>query len=112
MVTQAVRPLRPRRRLPDRLELRDNSTPAGRRNIRRPRRRRLMLTEAQIADFHRDGYLFVKNLLDPEETRMLLETAKADHLMMGHAVPIKDAGGRQSKLSLWNRPGDDIYGTI
>jgi hypothetical protein len=43
---------------------------------------------------------------------MLLDTAKADHNMQAHAVPIADAAGRQSKLSLWNHPGDDIYGAI
>jgi len=71
-----------------------------------------MLSPSQLSDFHRDGYVFVKGLLDPEETAMLLETAKVDHGMQDHAVPILDASGRQSKLSLWNHPGDDIYGTI
>src|SRR5688500_17800132 len=70
------------------------------------------LTQAQIDAFNRDGYVFVPGLLDPEETRMLLDTAKRDHGMQDHAVPILDASGRQSKLSLWNHPGDDIYGAI
>ena len=70
------------------------------------------LSEAQIADFHRDGYLFVPGLLDPEETRLLLDTAKRDHGITDGAVPILDASGRQSKLTLWNHPGDDLYGTI
>lgn len=70
------------------------------------------LSPSQIDAFHRDGYVFVPGLLDPEETRMLLDTAKRDHGMQDHAVPILDASGRQSKLSLWNHPGDDIYGAI
>jgi hypothetical protein len=32
--------------------------------------------------------------------------------MLDHSMPVKDAKGRQSKLSLWNHPGDDIYGMI
>jgi ectoine hydroxylase len=70
------------------------------------------LTHAQFDAWNRDGYLFVPGLLDAEETELLLRTAKADHGMQDHAVPILDAAGRQSKLSLWNHPGDDIYGTI
>jgi len=70
------------------------------------------ITPADVADFQRDGYILVKGLLDPEETAMLLHTAKADHNMLDHAMPILDASGRQSKLSLWNHPGDDIYGAI
>jgi ectoine hydroxylase len=70
------------------------------------------LTPAQVAQFNEDGFLFVPHLLDDEETGMLLETAKADHGMLSAAVPILDTKGRQSKLSLWNHPGDDIYGAI
>ena len=32
--------------------------------------------------------------------------------MLSHSMPVKDTKGRQSKLSLWNHPGDDIYGMI
>ena len=70
------------------------------------------ITADQLAAFERDGYIIVKGLLDAEETAMLLHTAKADHNMLDHAMPILDAAGRQSKLTLWNHPGDDIYGAI
>src|SRR5204863_8894150 len=29
-----------------------------------------------------------------------------------HNFPVKDTAGRESKLSLWNHPGEDIYGMI
>ena len=43
---------------------------------------------------------------------LLLQTARNDHNMLDRNVPVKDAAGRSSKLSLWNHPGDDLYGII
>ena len=68
------------------------------------------LTAAQVEQFQRDGYLFCKDLFDSEEMNLLLTTARHDHTMLSHNIPVKDAKGRESKLSLWNHPGDDIYG--
>jgi Phytanoyl-CoA dioxygenase (PhyH) len=70
------------------------------------------LTDAQVAQFQRDGYLFIEHLLDAEETDLLLTTARNDHAMLGHAIGVADTQGRTSKLSLWNHPGDDIYGMV
>ncbi len=70
------------------------------------------LSDAQVEQFHRDGYLLVKRLFDAEEMDLLLRTAKSDHNMLQHGIGISDAGGKVSKLSLWNHPGNDIYGMI
>jgi len=70
------------------------------------------LSDAQIKQFDEDGYIICKGYYDAEEMNLLLKTARADHNMLDHNIPIKDAQGRQSKLSLWNHPGDDIYGMI
>src|SRR5262249_9280390 len=43
---------------------------------------------------------------------LLLATARSDREMIGHNFPVKDTAGRESKLSLWNHPGEDIYGMI
>jgi len=68
------------------------------------------LTDAEVQQFHREGYLIRKAYYDREEMDLLLRTARADHNMLSHSMPVKDTKGRQSKLSLWNHPGDDIYG--
>ncbi|NQU12439.1 phytanoyl-CoA dioxygenase family protein [bacterium] len=68
------------------------------------------LTDDQVAAFRRDGHLICRRYYDAEEMRLLLQTAKADREMLGHSIGVNDASGRQSKLSLWNHPGDDIYG--
>ncbi len=70
------------------------------------------LSAAQVEQFDRDGYLICRGQYDHEEMDLLLTTARADRNMLGHILPVKDAKGRQSKLSVWNHPGDDIYGMI
>jgi len=68
------------------------------------------LSDAQVAQFQRDGYLICRCYFDQVEMDLLLQTARADHNMLSHDIPVKDAAGRQSKLALWNHPGDDLYG--
>lgn len=70
------------------------------------------LSEQQIQSFHEDGFLVVLDLFDHEETELLLSSAKADVLVREHAFNVKDKSGKNSKLSLWNHPGDDIWGTV
>jgi ectoine hydroxylase len=68
------------------------------------------LNDSQVKRFHDDGYLVCRGYYDGEEMDLLLRTARADHNMLSHSRPVKDVGGRESKLSLWNHPGDDLYG--
>jgi ectoine hydroxylase len=66
----------------------------------------------ELDKFERDGYVFVPGMLSPYETTALLETARADHYMLNSAIDVDDAAGRKTRLSLWNHPGDDIYGMV
>ncbi len=68
------------------------------------------VTDEQVKDFHRDGYLFVPNLFDTEEVDILLTTARNDKAMLKNGRGIKDASGKKSKLALWNYPGNDVFG--
>jgi ectoine hydroxylase len=68
------------------------------------------LSAPQVQQFHDDGYLICRRYFDAEEIELLLKTARADRVMLSHGTPVKDASGRESKLSLWNHPGDDLYG--
>lgn len=70
------------------------------------------LSENQIAAFHRDGFIIASFLLDAEEIEMLRETAIRDHVLIDAAFGTRDATGKPVKLSLWNHPGDDIYGMV
>lgn len=62
--------------------------------------------------FERDGYVFIEGLLTPEETKLVLDAAREDHVLQDRAFGVEDTSGRKSKLSLWNHPGDDVYGMV
>ena len=68
------------------------------------------LTQAEVDQFQNDGYLIRRAYYDADEMDLLLRTARNDREMLSHNIPVKDAAGRQSRLSLWNHPGDDLYG--
>jgi hypothetical protein len=70
------------------------------------------LTDAQVGQYHCEGYLILPGLLDAEETDLLITTAKADKALHDHAYGAKDSKGRKSRLSLWNHPGDDLFGIV
>jgi hypothetical protein len=71
-----------------------------------------MLTPAQIAEFHAQGYLIVPNLLSAEETRLLGEIARQDDALRRTMTARKDSQGANTMLSLDNSLGDDIYSVI
>lgn len=70
------------------------------------------LTPEEIARFSTDGFLFVESLLDREEVGLLRDACRQDAVLQKHAMAVRDSQGRRTNLSLWNHPGDDIYGVI
>ena len=68
------------------------------------------LSPQQLADYERDGYLLVKKMFDAEEIGLLLRSAREDRALDQHAFGKADGEGGQVRLSLWNHPGDGIYG--
>ena len=71
-----------------------------------------VLDDAALARFHRDGYVVVRGMLDEEESSLVLATAKADRRLAAHAMGWPDDAGGLSRITLWNEPGDDIYGMV
>jgi len=67
-------------------------------------------TADQMADYQRDGYYIVRKLFDTDEMQTLLKYAKGDQQLQETAYGRKDASGMETKLALWNHPGDDLYG--
>lgn len=70
------------------------------------------LTDEQVAQFHEDGYLILRPLLDAEESALLIEAAHSDARVQDAAFGVDDANGRKSKLSLWNHLGDDLWSIV
>lgn len=70
------------------------------------------VSDEDVKTFHQDGYVLIPNLFDEEEVNILLTTARADAAIQQHARDIEDASGKISKLTLWNHPGDDVFGLV
>ena len=68
------------------------------------------LTAEQIEDFHRDGYLIIRSMFDTEEMKLLKRAAKEDRELEAHSYSKGDGEGGKVRMSLWNHPGDGIYG--
>jgi len=70
------------------------------------------LTPQQIDLFHKDGYVIVKNFLTPAAVEKLYTTAIGDNTMENNAMNVTDQTGKNSKLSLWFTPGNDVFGYL
>ncbi|MGL4630161.1 MAG: phytanoyl-CoA dioxygenase family protein [Leadbetterella sp.] len=70
------------------------------------------LSEQQIADYQRDGYVIVKNLFNKVEIEKLYQVAIDDINQNKGAADLADQSGKKTRLSLWFNPGDDIYGLL
>ena len=68
-----------------------------------------LLTQDQIQQFNRDGFLMLENLFDPEEMELLIKIAKDDQRLEAEALERRDTHARTSKLWLTDKLEDDIY---
>jgi len=64
----------------------------------------------QLAAYCRDGYVLVPSLFESEEIDLLRRAGKEDRAMDENAFGRDDGDGGSVRLSLWNHPGDDLYG--
>ena len=70
------------------------------------------LSAEQIQSFLDDGYLIVPHLFDQEEADLLLAAAQADPMMKDHTLDVDDRSGRNSQITVWNHPRNDIWGMV
>ena len=68
------------------------------------------LTPTQLADFEQNGFLIERNLFDSVEIQLLQKTAKNDQELDRRSQGRKDRSGATVRLTLWNQPGNGIYG--
>jgi ectoine hydroxylase len=68
------------------------------------------LTLEQIVAYNEDGYLLLKGFFDPQQITLLHRAAKEDRALDQNSFGRKDGEGGQVRLSLWNHPGDTLYG--
>src|ERR1700730_4069052 len=68
------------------------------------------LTPEQLAQYERDGSLLVETMFDGDEIGLLLRSAREDRALDAHSYGRDDGEGGRVRLSLWNHPGEGIYG--
>ena len=74
--------------------------------------REFNLSIEQVNNFLNDGFLIIPNLLDAEETKLLLNAANDDPMMKENVFNVSDRKGQTSQMTLWNHPGDDLWGMV
>jgi len=66
----------------------------------------------EIVRYHEEGFLIRRGLFTGEEISCLGEVARNDHTLDEAATALDDGEGNDVRLSLWNHPGDGIYGMV
>ena len=73
---------------------------------------KFQLTTDQIAAYHKDGYLIIKNFISSDAVYKLYGIATSDDTLTKHAFDLNDQTGKKTKLTLWYTPGNDAYGLL
>jgi ectoine hydroxylase len=68
------------------------------------------LSDAQQEQYQRDGFVLLPRLFSTAEIELLRKSAKEDRELDRHAFDRGDGEGGSVRLSLWNHPGEGIYG--
>ena len=82
----------------------------GQRRYDHPRVTRRILSSNDLAAYRRDGFLLLRGFFPAAEIDLLRRAAKEDCALDAHAFSRGDGEGGQARLSLWNHPGDSLYG--
>jgi ectoine hydroxylase len=68
------------------------------------------LKRSLLEEYEREGFVLARRMFDEEEIGLLRRAAKEDRELDQHAFGRGDGEGGTVRLSLWNEPGDTIYG--
>ncbi|WP_114751165.1 phytanoyl-CoA dioxygenase family protein [Pleomorphovibrio marinus] len=71
-----------------------------------------VLSSTQIEEFNKDGYLVLRGFLSPKEVEFLYNASAQDSHLTAHTYAVLDANGNESRLALWNDPGEDPFGML
>jgi ectoine hydroxylase len=68
------------------------------------------LMAGDVEQYRRDGFVMARGMFSPQEMGLLRRAAKEEKALDDHAFGRADGDGGVVRLSLWNQPGDRIYG--
>jgi hypothetical protein len=69
----------------------------------------MYLTDQDVAQYHRDGYLLVEGLFNPREVAAMIAAVEEGERVSAKTWASADAEGKKSRLALWFELGDDIW---
>ena len=70
----------------------------------------MRLTDKEKEQYEEDGYIIIRNLFSKDEIEALSNKAHNDLQLDKAASSMDDGKGNAVRLSLWNHPGDGVYG--
>lgn len=70
------------------------------------------LSDEQISEFKKNGYILIKQFCSSTEIEKLYQTAIEDSALRNNVLDLNDQSGKKTKLSLWFTPGDDVFGYL
>jgi hypothetical protein len=68
------------------------------------------LSNTRLEEYRQNGFVLEKAMFDTEEIDSLRRAAKEDRQLDQHSFGRGDGEGGTVRLSLWNHPGDTLYG--
>jgi ectoine hydroxylase len=68
------------------------------------------LSNTRLTEYQQNGFVLEKAMFNPEEIDLLRRAAKEDRQLDQHSFGRGDGEGGTVRLSLWNHPGDTLYG--
>jgi ectoine hydroxylase len=68
------------------------------------------LQDNLLQEYERNGFVLARKMFDEEEIGLLRRAAREDRDLGQHSFGRGDGEGGTVRLSLWNHPGDTIYG--
>jgi ectoine hydroxylase len=68
------------------------------------------LSNTRLEEYQKNGFVLERGMFDAEEIGLLRRAAKEDRQLDQHSFGRGDGEGGTVRLSLWNHPGDTLYG--
>ena len=68
------------------------------------------ISDAMVREYHENGFVVAKSAFSAEEIGLLRRAAREDRELDQHSYGRSDGEGGTVRLSLWNHPGDTLYG--
>src|SRR5471030_1183781 len=69
-----------------------------------------VLNAAQMSEFNEKGFTYSRGLFAPDEVKLLTEAMEKDPAVRGSILDRRDGEGKSTRIALWNRAGDSVYG--